>query len=69
MKATPTVRLLTPCEAGERIRSSDDHIYRLIAAGVLHAVDIALPGARRSKTRIREDDLQAYIDGQTRTAG
>jgi AAA domain len=38
------------------------HIYRLIAAGELRAVDIATPGAGRTKTRIRGDDLANYID-------
>jgi excisionase family DNA binding protein len=42
------------------------HIYRLIAAGELRAVDIATPGAGRTKTRIRGDDLADYIDRKTR---
>lgn len=42
------------------------HIYRLIAAGELRAVDIATPGAGRSKTRVRGDDLNAYIERNTR---
>ena len=36
---------------------SEMHVYRLIAAGELRAVDIATPGAGRSKTRVRSDDL------------
>jgi excisionase family DNA binding protein len=43
------------------------HVYRLIAAGALRAVDIAVPGSRKSKTRIRRDDLASYIEKQTRT--
>ena len=58
--------LYTIPEAAERLRCSEMHVYRLIAAGALRAVDIAVPGARRSKTRIRDDDLAAYIDGKTR---
>ena len=46
---------------------SDMHVYRLIAAGELRAVDIATPGAGRSKTRIRSDDLADYIDRNTRS--
>jgi len=42
------------------------HVYRLIAAGELRAVDIATPGAGRSKTRVRSDDLADYIDRKTR---
>lgn len=45
---------------------SEMHVYRLIAAGELRAVDIATPGAGRSKTRVRSDDLADYIDRQTR---
>ena len=62
------VRLLTPAETGGRRGCSDDHVYRIVASGLLRAVDIALPGSKRSKTRIREDDLQRYIDKQTRKA-
>lgn len=42
------------------------HVYRLIAAGELRAVDIANPGAGRSKSRIRSDDLADYIERKTR---
>ena len=45
---------------------SEPHVYRLIAAGVLRAVDISVPGSKRSKTRIRSDDLADYIERQTR---
>jgi excisionase family DNA binding protein len=45
---------------------SDMHVYRLIAAGELRAVDIATPGAGRPKTRIRSDDLADYIERNTR---
>ncbi len=65
---SPCVQLLTPAETGGRLRCSDDSVYRLVALGELPAVDIAPPGSKRSKTRIREDDLQRYIDKQTRKA-
>jgi len=52
--------------AAEVLHCSEMHVYRLIAAGELPAVDIANPGAGRSKTRIRSDDLAAYIDRKTR---
>ena len=47
---------------------SEMHVYRLIAAGVLDVVDIAPPGSRRSKSRVRSDDLAKYIDSRTRSA-
>jgi excisionase family DNA binding protein len=52
--------------AAEILGCSEMHVYRLIAAGELTAVDIATPGAGRSKTRIRSDDLADYIDRKTR---
>lgn len=61
--------LFTIAEAGLRLGASDMHVYRLIAAGELRAVDISQPGSRRSKTRVRSDDLAAYIDARTRVAG
>ena len=60
------VDLLPVLAAAERLGCSDMHVYRLIADGELRAVDIAQPGARRSKTRVRSDDLAAYIDKRTR---
>ena len=59
--------LTVPGAAGQ-LGCSETHVYRLIAAGLLRAVDIATPGAGRSKTRIRADDLAEYIERQTRTA-
>jgi len=52
--------------AAKHLGCSDTHIYRLIAAGELRAVDISAPGSRRTKTRIRADDLARYIERQTR---
>jgi excisionase family DNA binding protein len=58
--------LLTITVAAARLGCSDMHVYRLIAAGALGAVDIAQPGARRSKTRVRSDEVDAYIEARTR---
>ena len=58
--------LFTPREVAERLGCSENHVYRLITSGTLRAVDIGQPGARRSKTRVRSDDLLAYIEKQTR---
>lgn len=60
-----SLTLYTPAEAGERLRASESHVYRLIADGNLRAVDIAQPGSRRPKTRVRSDDLDAYIEART----
>jgi excisionase family DNA binding protein len=58
--------LLTIKTAAGRLGCSDSHIYRLIAAGHLRAVDISPPGSGRTKTRVRDDDLADYIERHTR---
>jgi excisionase family DNA binding protein len=64
---TTTTQLLSVTKAAEILDCSRGHIYGLIAAGRLRAVEIKAVGAR-SKTRIREEDLQAFIDAHTRSA-
>jgi excisionase family DNA binding protein len=68
-RPSPSIHLLTPLAAAERLGCSDMHVYRLISTGELCAVDISLTGAGKTKTRIRSDDLDAYIDARTRRAG
>ena len=60
--AVTDVRLLTIDEAAERLGCSKMHVYRLINAGALRSVDISAPDSKRSKSRVRSDDLQSYID-------
>ena len=55
--------------AAARLECSEMHIYRLVSTGELRAVDISRRGAGKSKTRIRSDDLEAYIEARTRRAG
>ena len=62
------LELRTVPSAADFLGCSEMHVYRLIAAGELRAVDISSPGAGRTKTRIRNDDLAAYIERQTRVA-
>ena len=64
--ATIQITLHTIPDAAARLGCSDMHVYRLIEIGELPAVDIAQPGARRSKTRVRSDHLDAYIARRTR---
>jgi excisionase family DNA binding protein len=66
---TNSMSLLTISAAAARLGCSGMHVYRLIASGELEAVDIAQPGARRSKTRVRSDNIDAYIESRTRHAG
>ena len=62
------VSLLTIAGAAARLGCSDAHVYRLIEAGELDAVDISQPGAKRSKTRVRSDAVDSYIKAHTRRA-
>lgn len=55
------VVVLTPQQTADWLNCSREHVYRLIKHGSLKAIDIAPRGSMRSKTRIREDDLIAYI--------
>lgn len=55
-------------ETARRLGCSRTHAYKLIAVGLLRAVDISAPGSGRSKTRVRPDDLAAYIEQQTTEA-
>ena len=65
-RAQQGIPLHSVTETAELLGCSGMHVYRLIAAGELEAVDIATPGAGRAKTRIRDDDLARYIDRNTR---
>lgn len=59
-----TTGLLTIPETADRLKLSRRSVYALISAGALRPVDVSVHG--RTKTRIREDDLQKFIDGRTR---
>ncbi len=58
--------LLTIPEVADELKIAPNTVYKMIAAGDLRAVDMAVPGARKSKTRIRQDDLLAFIEARTR---
>ena len=60
-------QLLSVKAAAARMGVCPNTVYRMVAAGVLPCVDVALPGAR-PKTRIDESDLAALIETRKRTA-
>lgn len=64
-RKTPPTALYTVPAAAEYLGCSQMHIYRLIAGGELRAVDIAVPGALRTKYRVRADSLSEYIERRT----
>jgi excisionase family DNA binding protein len=53
--------LLTIPEAAVELRVHRDTVYKLISDGLLRAVDARHPSARKSKTRVRREDLAAYV--------
>lgn len=61
-----STKLLTIPEAAEELRLAANTVYKLIATGDLRAVDMAVAGARKSKTRVRQDDLDAFIEARSR---
>ncbi len=66
-QAEPELRLYSIPETAELLGNcSQMHVYRLIAAQALRAVDIGVPGSKKPKTRVRSDDLSDYIKRQTR---
>lgn len=60
-------QLLTITDAAARLSCSRGHVYNLIAAGQLAVVEIKALGTR-PKSRVREADLEAYIELHTRVA-
>jgi excisionase family DNA binding protein len=60
-------QLLSITDAAARLSCSRGHIYNLIAVGELAAVEIKATG-KRPKTRVREADIEAFIEQHTRVA-
>lgn len=58
-------RLLSVTTAAEQLDCSRGHIYGLIAAGKLSAVEIKAKGTR-SKTRVLASEIEAFIEANTR---
>jgi excisionase family DNA binding protein len=63
-----STKLLTIPETADELGISPNTVYKMIACGDLRAVDMAVPGARRPKTRIRLEDLESFIEARTREA-
>lgn len=59
-------RLYTIPEAMQALGlKSRDSVYRLISDGDLNATNVARKDAKRSRMRISEDSLRAFIDKRT----
>ena len=62
------MNLLTLPEAAKRIGCSRSHIYNLIALGQLRPFDISAV-SHRTKTRVSDEDVTAYIERCARPVG
>ena len=62
MSRTRSARLLTPGEVAGLWRVSEMTVRRWIASGRLPVVDIAPPGCRKPRSRVRETDLLDLVD-------
>lgn len=60
-------QLLSVANAAEVLDCSRGHVYGLIAAGKLRAVETKAKGTR-PKTRVYESDLAEFIEANTRRA-
>ncbi len=68
MSTTTVVsQLLSVRQAATHLACSPDHVYDLIRVGKLRSVETKATG-KRTKTRVRAEDLQGFIDANTRTA-
>jgi len=59
----PRVQFLTPAEVADHLRVSSMTVYRLIQSGDLRAARIG------KSYRIREDDVDAYLQDRFSDAG
>lgn len=62
-----STRLLSVPHVAEQLDCSRGHVYGLISAGKLRAVETKAKGMR-SKTRIYAEDVEKFIDANTRRA-
>ncbi|MGO2750293.1 MAG: helix-turn-helix domain-containing protein [Pseudoclavibacter sp.] len=61
--AREAVRLYSVPDAAEHLGVSDSYVYKRIAAGDIRVVELGDAG--RSKRRIRQDDLDSFIESRT----
>ena len=61
-KELEKAKLLTMNDVADLLGCSKPHVYRLIAAESIPVVDIAAKDSKRTKRRVRLEDLIQYID-------
>lgn len=60
-EAVQNVLLLTPTQAAVQLACSRGHMYRLIRAGQIACIDIALPNSGTRRIRISVSELTDYV--------
>ena len=58
-------QLISIKDVAAALRCSPMHVYRLVEAGELEAIDIATPGSSTSRLRVRPTILKAYLERAT----
>ncbi|MFI7468213.1 helix-turn-helix domain-containing protein [Nonomuraea sp. NPDC049646] len=58
--------LLTIPETATELRVTPPTVYAYIADGLLNPIDLARPGAKTTRLRVRLDELEAFIASRPR---
>src|SRR5262245_31110871 len=66
MRCSPMPDLLLPSQAAARLRISVKHLRVLVRSGALRYVDVSRPGAKLSRMRFIERDLDELIEHRTK---
>jgi len=61
-------QMLTVVEVAAALGVDKQTVYRAIWAGELTWVNLASPGARRARIRVRKSAVEAYLAARTRPA-
>lgn len=67
MSKPSRIQLVSVTEVAAQLDCSRGHVYNLAAAGHFQIVDLRASGTR-PKTRLYQDEVDAYIRRQTRAA-
>lgn len=62
-------KLLTITQVGELWDCSEMTVRRWIASGALPVVDIAPPGTKKPRLRVREGDYRAFVESLGQRSG
>lgn len=69
MNEDAVTQLLSIPTVAKSLACSRGHVYHLINNGQIRVVEIKAASSTRTKTRIRREDLQSFIDCNTGVQG